>query len=142
MEHYKISKVLNYSTISKFVKRKWVKVNDLLGSQYSANKNMRFKTTMVRSDLYDYSDEYIVVKRVIAVEDTNVNHRADKKVTLNNNSPFRSCISKINKPFIDNIEELHLVMAMHHPLEYSDNYSMTSGNMWTYCRSLIIPHIS
>ena len=92
MEHCKISKVLNYSTISKFVKRKWVKVNDLLGSQYSANKNMRFKTTMVRSDLYDYSDEYIVVKRVIAVEDTNVNHRADKKVTLNNNSPIRSCI--------------------------------------------------
>ena len=42
MEHYKISKLLNYSSLSKFVTRKWVKVNDLLSGQYSV-KNIRFK---------------------------------------------------------------------------------------------------
>ena len=56
MEHYKISKLLNNSTVFKFVKKKWIEVNDLLSSQYSVNKNIRFKTSMLRSNLCDYSD--------------------------------------------------------------------------------------
>ena len=63
MEHYKISKLLNDSTALKFVTRKWIEVNDLSGGQYSVNKNMRFKTPVIWSDLCDYSDAYIVVKR-------------------------------------------------------------------------------
>ena len=62
MEHYKISKLLNDSTISKFVTKKWVEVNDLSGGQYSDNKNIKFKTSMLRSDLCDHSDVHIVVK--------------------------------------------------------------------------------
>ena len=62
MEHYKISKLLNDSIASKFVRKKWVKVNDLLNGQYSVNKNIMFKTSMLRSDLRDYSNAYIVVK--------------------------------------------------------------------------------
>ena len=53
MEHYKISNLLNDSPVSKFVTRKWTEVNDLSGGQYSANKNIRFKTPMLRSDLCD-----------------------------------------------------------------------------------------
>ena len=49
MEHYKISKLLNESTVSKFVKRKWIEVNDLSGDQYSVNKNIRHKTPILRS---------------------------------------------------------------------------------------------
>ena len=56
MEHYKISKLLNNSTVSKFVTRKWIEVNDLSGSQYSVNKNLRLKTPMLSSDLCDYID--------------------------------------------------------------------------------------
>ena len=48
MEHHKIHKELNNSTVSKFVTRKWVEVNDLPGSQYSINNNVRFKTLMLR----------------------------------------------------------------------------------------------
>ena len=62
MEHYKISKLLNDSIASKFVRKKWVEVNDLLNGQYSVNKNIMFKTSMLRSDLRDYSNSYIVVK--------------------------------------------------------------------------------
>ena len=62
MEHYKISKLLNDSIASKFVRKKWVEVNDLLNGQYSVNKNIMFKTSMLRSDLRDYSNAYIVVK--------------------------------------------------------------------------------
>ena len=43
MKHYKISELLNNSTVPKFVERKWVEVNGLSGGQYSANKNIRLK---------------------------------------------------------------------------------------------------
>ena len=65
MEHYKISKPLNNSTLSKFVTKKVVEVNDLLSGQYSVNKNIRFTTSMLRSYLCDYIDAYIVVKGTI-----------------------------------------------------------------------------
>ena len=49
-----------------------------------------------------------------------------------NNAPFRSCISKLNDTFIDNAEDLDIVMRMHNLLEYSENYSMTSGALSQY----------
>ena len=56
MKHYKVSKWLCDSTVPKFVTKKWVEVNDLSRGQYSINKNIRFKISVFRSDLYDYSD--------------------------------------------------------------------------------------
>ena len=69
--------------------RKWIKVNDLSGGQYSVNKNIIFQTAMLRSDLCDYSDAYFVVKRRITVDDTNSINRRNKKLTLKNIDPFR-----------------------------------------------------
>ena len=63
MEHDKISKLLNNSTVLKFFIRNWIEINDLVGGQYSVNKNIIFKTPMLRLDLRDYSDAYIFVKR-------------------------------------------------------------------------------
>ena len=75
---------------------------DLSESQYSSvNKNIRFKTTMLISDLCSYSDLYIVIKGTITVEGTNDANRRNKSLTLKNNAPFRSCISKINNAFIE-----------------------------------------
>ena len=54
------------------------------------------------------------------------------KLILKSNAPVRSCISNINNIFIDNAEDLDIVMAMFNPLEYSDNYSMTSGSLWNF----------
>ena len=74
MEHYKKSKLLNDSTVSKFFTKKWIKLNDFssnLNDLYSVNKNIRFKTSILRSDLCDYSDTYIVVKWTITVEGGN-----------------------------------------------------------------------
>ena len=79
MEHYKISKLLNDSTVSKFVTKKWVEVNDLASGQYSVNKNIRFKTSVLRLDLCDYSDAYIVGKWTINVEGNSASNREDKK---------------------------------------------------------------
>ena len=120
--------------MSKFVTRKSIEVKDLSGCQYSVNKNIRFKTPMLRSGLCDYSDAYIVVKETITVEGNSTNNLEDKKVTFKNNSPFRSWISKINNTFAGNAEDLDIVMPMYNLLEYSDNYSMTSGSLWNYYR--------
>ena len=58
---------------------KWIEVKDLSNGQYSVNKNIRFKTSMVRLDLCDYSDAYIVVKGSITVERDGNNKKIDKK---------------------------------------------------------------
>ena len=93
MEHYKISKSLNDSSVSKFVIKKWIKINDLSSERYSINKNIRFKTSMLRSYLCDYSDAYIPVKRRITVEGDHDDKTRSKKLILKNNAPFRSCMS-------------------------------------------------
>ena len=67
MRHYKISKLLNDSTVLKFVTKEWIEVNDLSGVQYSSNKNTRFKTRTLRLDLCYYIDAYIVVKGTIDI---------------------------------------------------------------------------
>ena len=72
--------------------RKWIEINDLSGDQYSVNKNILFKTSMLRSDLYIYSDVYIVVKGTITVKGSNENNRMDKMLVFKNNAPFRSFI--------------------------------------------------
>ena len=62
MENHKISKTLNDPAMSKLVTRKWIEVNDLSGGQYSINKNIRFETPMLGSELCDSSDAYISAK--------------------------------------------------------------------------------
>ena len=122
MEYYKISKLLNDSTVSKFVTKKWIEVNDLSTSRYSVNRNIRFQISMLRSYL---CDTYIVVKGTVTVEGDDDNKKRDKKQSFKNSAPFRSCISKTNNTFIDNAEDLNIVMPIYNLLEYSDNCSMT-----------------
>ena len=110
-----------------------IEVNDQSGGTYTAGKQIRFKTPMLRSDLCDYSDAYILVKGTITVENPN-NINYDKKLVLKNNAPFISCISKINGELIENVEDLDIVMPMYDLLEYSKNYEIITGSMFTYYR--------
>ena len=71
MEHYKLSKLLNDSTVSKFARKRLIEINGPSRSQYSANKNITFKTSMLRSYLCDYSVAYIVVKGTTTIEGNN-----------------------------------------------------------------------
>ena len=137
MEHHKISKLLNDSTVSKFVTRKWIEVNDLSGGQYSVKENITFKTSMLRQCLRDYSGGYIVVKGLITLEGRDKNKSANKNLIFKNNAAFRSCITKINNTFIDNAEDLDIVMPMYNLLKYSENYSMMSQNLWKYYRGKV-----
>ena len=69
--------------------KKWVEVNDLSSGRYSVNKNITFKTSMLRSDLCDYRDSYIVVRGATGL-------LAQKNAAFKNNAPFRPCVSKID----------------------------------------------
>ena len=89
---------------------------------------------MLRSNLCDCSDAYIVVKGIITVTGDNNANTRKKKLTFRNYAAFRLCVSKINYRFIDNAENLDIVMSMDNLSEYSDNYSITSGSLWTYYR--------
>ena len=94
---------------------------------------------MLRSDLCDYSDAYIVVKGTIDLLTTaaNENDKAQKNEAFKNDAPFRSCISKLNSTLIDNAEDLDIVMPMYNLLVYSQNYFMASGSLWNYYRDEI-----
>ena len=157
-------KILNFldtfsdnKDLSKFVTKKWVEVYDQSQENYDVNKNIRIKTPMLRSDLCDFSDAYLVVKGTITVtkkafttDDTeapnntvanvnatntaNDNAFGEKKLVFKNNAPFINCVSKINGVKIDNAEDLDVVMPMYNLLEYSKNYKKTTGNLWNYYR--------
>ena len=107
---------------------------------YSPNKQIRFKTAMLRSSSCDYSDAYILVKGNITVNNTAADGAAanntNKKVIFKNCAPFTNCISKINNTQIDNAEYIDIVMPMYNLIEYSDNYSKTSGSLWQYCKEI------
>ena len=88
---------------SRFVTKIWINVYDQSEKNYNVNKEIRIKTPMLRSDLCDFSDAYIVMKGTITVTDPD-NNAYDKKVAFKNNALFVSCISKINNALIDNDE--------------------------------------
>ena len=126
--------------VPRFITKKWVEVHDQSGSaedRYKPSKQIRFKTSMLRSDLCDFSDAYIVVKGVITVTKTNGRDFIDIRnrfLAFKNNAPFTNCISKINNVLIDNAEDLDIVMPMYNLLEYSKNYRKTTGSLWNYYR--------
>ena len=59
-----------------------------------------------------------------------------KKVMFKNYAPFTNCISKINNTQVDNAKDIDIVMPMYNLIEYSDNYSKTSGSLWQYCKEI------
>ena len=73
-------------------------------------QSVKISDLKLRSDLCDYSDAYIIIKGVITLDGTANANKRNKKLTFKNNSPVRSCISKINNTLIDNVEDLGIVM--------------------------------
>ena len=93
---------------------------------------------MLRSNLCDYADAYILVKGTITITGVGCDDAAkwldewNKGVIFKNCAPFTKCISRINNTDIDNAQDIDIVMPMYNLIEYSDNYSKTSGSLWQY----------
>ena len=126
--------------LSKFVTRQYVKVK-CLSNAYNETKSIRLKTPMLRSNVCDYSDAYILVKGIITVTAPGVNNNAnnirDKRnslLILKNNAPFVSCITRINGELIEDADDVDIVIPMYNLLEYSKNYRKTIGSSYNYYR--------
>ena len=123
MEFQKIINLLDITSddknLPRYVTKKWKERYDQSEKNKSVNKEIRIKTSMLRSDLCDFSDAYIVVKGDITLESDNIANKHNKNLVFKNNAPFKSCIIKINGIKIDNTEDLDVVMPTYNLLEYS-----------------------
>ena len=121
---------------SKFRTRNWVEINDESRGTYNINSQIKFKTTMLKFSLCDYSEAYILVKGKIPIDGRGADAAArqaeerDKGVAFKNCAPFTNCISEINNTQVDNAKDIDIVMPMYNLIEYSDNYVKTSGSLW------------
>ena len=136
MEYQKIANLLDNVSYqpSRFRTRYWVEPNDESRGTYTGNK-IKFKTTMLRSNLCDFSDAYILVKGTITIIGAGDNDAArqaderDKGIIFKNCSPFVKCISRINNTEIDNAKGIDIAIPMYNLIEYSDNFSKTSVSL-------------
>ena len=97
---------------------------------------------MLRSDISDYSDAYIVAKGIITVEGTNDRDKHNKNLILKSNAAFISCASKINGTLIDNAEDLYVLMPIYKLIEYSGSYSKTFGTLLSYYEDISVDPIA
>ena len=140
MEYQKIANLLDTESNqpSKFRTRNWVEINDESRGTYTSN-DIKFKTTMLRSNLCDYPDASILKGK------GNYNNywcrkwwcrkRLDgrnKRVIFKNCTPFTICISRINNTDLADAQDIDIVISIYNLIEYSDNYSKTSGCLWQY----------
>ena len=137
MEYQKIANLLDSASNhpSKFRTRNWVEINDESRGTYTSN-DIKFKTTMLRSNLCDYADAYILVKGTITIIGAGNDDAAkwlderNKGVIFKNCASFTNCKSRINNAYLHNAKDIDIVMPMYILIEYSDNYSKTSGSLW------------
>ena len=143
MEYQKIINLLDDSSneTSKFRTKNWIEIKDESRGKDNYEKQIRFKTTMLKSSLCDYSDAYILVKGKITITGAGADAAAreaderNKGVTFKNCAPFTSWKSDSNNVEIDYCQDIDTVMPMYNLIEYSDNYAKRSGSLWQYYRN-------
>ena len=84
--------------------------------------NVKFESKVIKSSLCDCQDTYILVTGNITVTGSDANTR----VAFKNCASFTKCITHINDEYVDNADNLDIIMPMYNLIEYSDNYSDTS----------------
>ena len=130
MEYRKISNLLESTSdnLSKFRTRNWVEINDESRGAYT-DADIKFKTTILTSNLCDYADAYILVRGTITITGAGADAAARQADERNKNvifkycAPFTKCISRINNAEIDTAQSINIVKLMYNLIDYSDNYS-------------------
>ena len=115
---------------SKFTAKKWYVIDSQTAKdKYNPNNSTKFERETIKSSLCDYSDVFILVTGDITVAADDDTH-----VAFKNCSPFSTCKLEINDVFIDEANHIYIAMPMYNLIEYSDNYSDTSGSLWQFKR--------
>ena len=108
---------------SKFATRKWYVINDQNNTDYGEGNEdsttVKFETKVIKSNLCDYSDTYILVTGDI----TSTGGNANTRVAFKNCAPFTRCTTHINDEHIDNADNLDIIKPMYNLIEYNNNYS-------------------
>ena len=135
METQKIVNLLNdtENENSKFATKEWYVIDSELKGKYSPKNKRKFLTSSLESSLCDYSDTYILVTGNITATPNN----AITQVVFKNCAPFKDCRTEINDTFVDYADFINITMPMYNLIEYSDNYSDTSGSLWQFKRDEI-----
>ena len=135
MESQKIINLLdsNDNESQKFASKKRYIINDQnTGNNAYGNgedgTTIKFETKVIKPNLCDYSDAYILVTGNIQ------NKPANSVVAFKNCAPFRTCDVTINDEHVEKAEDLDIVMPMYNLLEYSDNYKNSTGNLYQFKR--------
>ena len=139
METQKIVNLLNDSEElnSKFATRKWYIINDQNNGQYGRrgeNENdstIKFETKVMKRNISDYFDVYILVTGDIKVAAV----AANTNVAFKNCAPFTRCAIHINDDHVETAENLDIIMPMYNLIEYSDNYADSSGSLYQFKRN-------
>ena len=113
-------------------------INDENNTNYGVNKDtggnnpdtIKFDTRVLKPNLCDYAEAYILIDGTIRVEAADANTR----LALKNCAPFTKCNLEINDEHIDTAENLDIVMPMYNLIEYSDNYQDSSATLYQYKR--------
>ena len=129
MKHQKILNLLNEAGDPKFVTRKRNIANDQSNANYNVRNGFTYNTEVLKYNLSDYNDAYILVRGDITVASAPAT-----QVSFKNCAPFTKCITKIDRKTIDDAEDLGLIMPMYNIIEYSSNYSKTTGRLWFYSK--------
>ena len=132
METQKIINLLNDSSNeeSKFATKKWYVIDSqTTKGKYKQGDVIKFETETIKSSHCDYSDAFILVTENIT---GNAGNNTD--VAFKNCAPFSTCTTKINDIFVDEANHIYIAMPMYNLIEYSDNYSDTSGSLWQFKR--------
>ena len=122
--------------VPRFITKKWIEVYDQSGNaedRCRPSKQIRFEALMLRSDLCDFSDAYIVVKGTITLTKTigwDFIDIRNRFLAFKNSASFVNFISKINNVLIDNAEDLDVVTPIYNLFEYSKNYRKTTDSFW------------
>ena len=135
METQKIVNLLNGSDNehSKFATKKWYIIDSESNGNYLKDEEINFLTRSIESSLCDYSDAYVLVTGEITATPNN----AATQVVFKNCAPFEKCRTEINETFVDDAQHINIAMPMYNLIEYSDNYSDTSGSLWLFKRDEI-----
>ena len=130
METQKIMNLLNDSSNeeSKFATKKWYVIDSqTTKGKYKQGDTIKLET--IKSSLCDYSDAFILVTGNITVTTDN-----NTDVAFKNCAPFSTCTTKTNDIFADEANHIYIATPMYNLIEYSDNYSDTSGTLWQFKR--------
>ena len=131
MEYQKIMNLLDNAPnqLSKFKTKNGIEINDQSRGVYNVNSNMRFKTTVLRSNLCHYSDAYIGAGADAAERQAD---ERDKEAIFKNCALLMNCETEIYNTETDNAKDINIVMLMFNSIKYSDNYSKTCQSLWQY----------